>query len=59
MDGADDGVGKLFTGAINDGRLWMMGENMVADSLHEMSFADTDAAVEKERIIADAGIVGD
>ena len=58
-DVVDEIVGERLRGDVEHLGTGMAAQNMVSDSVEEMGLAQTDAAVEKERIVGPGRCVGD
>ena len=52
LDGVDEFIGEFFAGHINYFFGWRVGENIISDGLHKMGFPETNAPVDKQRIVA-------
>jgi len=59
LDGADVVVGELLGGDVENLEVLFVFLDEVADGLHQVGFAETDAAVEEERIVGARGGLGD
>ncbi len=59
LDGVDHLVGEFFGGEIDDGAVRLTQLDLMANRLHQMGLAHSDAAIEEERIVCLAGSRGD
>ena len=59
MDRIDDFVRELFTGGVEHLHAGVVLLDAVADSVHQVSLAQTNAAVKEERVVGMCRIVGD
>src|SRR5215831_6469475 len=52
LNGVDELVDKQLTGKIHHLRILFLSANVLADCLHEVGLAQTNAAIDKERVVS-------
>ncbi len=59
LDRQDELVDERIAGEIQDPRVGLLLEHLLADGLKQMRFAKTDAAMDEQRVVRLAGLLGD
>src|SRR5690606_18956669 len=58
-DALDEVVEEILRGHVADGKVWVQLARVVADGIEEVGLAQAGRAVDEERVVADAGSLGD
>ena len=59
VDGADEVVGERLGGGVADGRAGAVGRDVVRDRVQEVRLAEAGRAADEERVVGEAGHLGD
>ncbi len=59
LDRGDELVGELLAGRVDDALARELGDDLVADRVHQVGLAEADAAVQEERVVGVARSLGD
>ena len=59
LDRGDELVGELLARRVDDALARELGDDLVADGVHQVGLAEADPAVQEERVVGVAGALGD